>query len=184
MSRRPKRVLTTALLALALTPATGCDIDDLVPKTASDTGVPSAKIVVSLGLTGLHGLPAEVDDVQVRVVDVLLHHRGDDGWLVASNREAVLDLSDGPGAIYFPELPVMIGQYDAIRVEIGGMVVSDGTGWAGALLPTYELIFERTVDIEADTTIQLNLDLSRGMARHGERWDADLGLGVELLRGI
>ena len=179
-----KTLAQASLLALLLAPTSACDINVLVPKTAGDSGVPSAKVVVSLGLTGLEGLPADVEDVQVRVVDVLLHHKGDDGWLVASNEEVVLDLADGPGSVSFPQLPVMLGSYDAIQVQIGGMVVQDGDGWAGAELATYELEFNRVIDIQADTTIQLNLDLSRGVVRSGPRWEADLALGIDLLRGI
>ncbi len=158
-----------ALVAASLF-APACDVTDLMPATAADGGKPSARVTVSLGVAGLSDLPDAVTDMDVEVVDVLLHRAEDDVWLLVSNEPASLALADSMGDVRLTGIPVGTGAYDRVLVALGDVTVADATGWSPVHLPQAEIEVELDANLLVDSELAIQLEVNNALHGNNGHW--------------
>jgi hypothetical protein len=159
--------LTPSLLALALAAVAGCDLGSMIPKTADEGGHPSARLAVRVETVGLTGLPADLQDMKLQIVDVMAHRDADDTWVVLAGDVLALDLGAGASTA---GLPVTTATFDRVLVALGDVTALDDTGTSRVHVVNSDLELDLAGDFAADSELVIDLDLADALKGKPGKW--------------
>lgn len=161
-----RRRLVLAPLALLV----ACDVA-LLPEAASYEGTSAPKLSLRVAADAMPG--ADVQAVDVELVDVMVHRASDDAWVwIGGGVERVelgLELVDANRPV-----PLPADVYDGVIVVVDAPRVAHGGKWHSAALAHDEIELEVEIDLDADQALELHFDLGRSLAgSKGDQWTFD-----------
>lgn len=172
--------IRTLALLFAVAPLSACDPSSILPKTADEAGMSSARVAVAMGVDGIAGLPAELAELELEVVDVLLHRESDDAWVLLANESTTLGLLDGPGAVQLTGIPIGTGVYDEVAVVFGDVRARDGLGWHDVEIKKDEYRLKFRNQIEVDARVDLTLEVGSAVKGGAGAWKMTPGISIEI----
>ena len=163
---------TLATLVLA----SACDIA-LLPETASYDGEATPRMdVVIAG----DAMPTEmVEEVDLELVEVMLHRASDDTWVWIAGDGQRFALSDESAPT---SVPCLADHYDRMLVVVDEPRVAQGGKWHKIKLDHDELEIPVDIELDADTRVELRFDV--GASLHGKsakEWRFDPQLRAEIV---
>lgn len=153
-----RRLAPLFAAALAITGLTACDLN-FVPELADDAGETTARISVSMGSANSDALDAEIDGVEVEVLDVLVHSVDNDVWYLLNESTSSLALPNTQRNVMFKDAPIPAGEYDKVMVAMQGAQVAARGGWRHVELVRDVVEIDAPMLLDRDGTIDLRFDL-------------------------
>ena len=169
-----------SLFAAAATLATGCDMN-FVPDLADSAGGESVLLTVTLGSNAATDLASDVEAVEVRVVDVLVHRADSDEWLILNEKVATVALGHEASEHEFTDVPLPVGTYDRVFVAMEQARVGSADGWQRAELVQTEVEIPASLLIGFDGKLEINFDLDGSVSGSYEAgWKMNPQLVLEM----
>jgi hypothetical protein len=148
-------------LAAGLLMSAGCELQEFLPTTADQAGQPSAQVAVAIQVDPKASLDADLEALEVEVVDVLIHQVEADAWAILNNESVTMDLvHPSDQGIKFTAIPVPMGTYDKIRVVLGDAEIASQGSRHSADIADTEVDLPLVLDLEEDTVLTLAFDRS------------------------